>query len=68
MPESYLTGGLTGNDADSIGDEQGQDESQGNETTLYFAGEAFDDLYNGWVQGGYRSGERVANQILADNL
>lgn len=34
--------------------------------TLYFAGEAFDDKFNGWVQGGYLSGERVARAILKD--
>ena len=34
--------------------------------TLYFAGEAFDDRFNGWVQGAYRSGERVAKSILDD--
>jgi polyamine oxidase len=35
-------------------------------TTLYFAGEAFDDKFNGWVQGGYLSGQRVARSILQD--
>jgi monoamine oxidase len=34
--------------------------------TLYFAGEAFDDKFNGWVQGGYLSGERVARTIIED--
>ncbi|KAG7362752.1 polyamine oxidase [Nitzschia inconspicua] len=36
--------------------------------TLYFAGEAFDDKYNGWVQGGYLSGERVGRTILQDHF
>jgi polyamine oxidase len=35
-------------------------------TTLYFAGEAFDDKFNGWVQGGYLSGQRVTRRILQD--
>ncbi|KAL3904905.1 MAG: hypothetical protein SGILL_009891 [Bacillariaceae sp.] len=34
--------------------------------TLYFAGEAFDDKFNGWVQGGYLSGERTARAIMKD--
>ncbi|KAL3893537.1 MAG: hypothetical protein SGARI_008118, partial [Bacillariaceae sp.] len=34
--------------------------------SLYFAGEAFDDKFNGWVQGGYLSGERTARAILRD--
>jgi polyamine oxidase len=34
--------------------------------TLYFAGEAFDDTFNGWVQGGYLSGERTARAILQE--
>lgn len=34
------------------------------EPTLYFAGEAYDDKFNGWVQGAYRSGERVAMELL----
>ena len=33
---------------------------------LYFAGEAFDDKFNGWVQGGYLSGERTARAVLQD--
>jgi polyamine oxidase len=33
-------------------------------STLYFAGEAFDDKFNGWVQGGYMSGERVGMNIV----
>eukprot|EP00957_Ditylum_brightwellii_P186466 14197007-Ditylum_brightwellii.AAC.1 len=32
--------------------------------TLYFAGESFDEKFSGWVQGAYRSGERVAKTIL----
>jgi polyamine oxidase len=36
-------------------------------TTLYFAGEAFDDKFNGWVQGGFLSGERTARMILQDH-
>eukprot|EP00977_Amphora_coffeiformis_P023517 scaffold13527_cov202-Amphora_coffeaeformis.AAC.2 len=32
--------------------------------TLYFAGEGYDDQYNGWVQGAFRSGERAAKSIL----
>lgn len=35
-------------------------------STLYFAGEAFDDKFNGWVQGGFLSGERVARRILQE--
>ena len=31
---------------------------------LNFAGEAYDNLYNGWVQGGYRSGEYLAEKLL----
>jgi len=37
-------------------------------TTLYFAGEALDDKYNGWIQGGYLSGERVAMSMLSSSL
>ena len=33
-------------------------------TTLYFAGECYDDKFNGWVQGAYLSGERVAKSIM----
>ena len=47
-----LTRGLTGTDE--------KDDS----TTLFFAGEGYDDKFNGWVQGAYRSGERVARDIL----
>jgi polyamine oxidase len=36
--------------------------------TLYFAGEAFDDKFNGWVQGGFLSGQRVARTIIEDKL
>jgi monoamine oxidase len=36
--------------------------------TLHFAGEAFDNKFNGWVQGGYLSGERVARTIIEDTI
>ena len=52
MPIEHLTRGLTGT------------ETNEGPTTLFFAGEGFDDKYNGWVQGAFRSGERVANCIL----
>ncbi|KAL7545162.1 hypothetical protein ACHAWF_008517 [Thalassiosira exigua] len=58
VAESDLTRGLTGSDADLVGVDGGR-------ATLHFAGEAFDDLYNGWVQGAYRSGERLAKVICA---
>ena len=32
--------------------------------TLFFAGEGYDKAFNGWVQGAYFSGERVAEKIL----
>lgn len=54
VPESDLTCGLTGTD------------NREGVKTLYFAGEGFDDKFNGWVQGAYRSGERVAESILSD--
>ena len=40
------------------------DDDPSHPTTLYFAGEAFDNKFNGWVQGGYLSGERTAHMIL----
>ena len=54
VPVEDFTCGLSG---------QGKDGRQG-PTRLYFAGEAFDDMFNGWVQGAYRSGERVAKEII----
>ena len=62
IPESLLGHGLAGTDAEITV----RNDNEKDKTTLHFAGEAFDDLYNGWVQGAYRSGERVALQILAD--
>lgn len=53
MPMTDLTCGLTGTD-----------DRDGQPCTLYFAGEGFDDMFNGWVQGAWRSGERVAKSIL----
>lgn len=41
------------------------DQHQRASPILHFAGEAMDDQFNGWVQGAYRSGERVAKSILA---
>jgi polyamine oxidase len=52
VPHEDLTRGLTGTQA------------REGPITLYFAGEGFDDKFNGWVQGAYRSGLRVANSIL----
>ncbi len=52
--ETDLTCGLTGTN--------NRDEPK----TFYFAGEALDDKFNGWVQGAYRSGERVARSIIED--
>ena len=52
VPHEDLTRGLTGTQA------------QEGPFTLYFAGEGFDDKFNGWIQGAYRSGLRVANSIL----
>lgn len=52
IPHLDLTRGLTGTQA------------REGPITLYFAGEGFDDKFNGWVQGAYRSGLRVANSIL----
>ena len=40
------------------------DDDPSHPTTLYFAGDAFDNKFNGWVQGGYLSGERTAHMIL----
>ena len=57
IPQEDLTRGLSGVDEDK----------KDHPTTLYFAGEAFDDKFNGWVQGGYLSGERTARQILQDH-
>jgi polyamine oxidase len=54
VPVEDFTCGLSG---------QGKDGRQG-PTRLCFAGEAFDDMFNGWVQGAYRSGERVAKEII----
>ncbi|CAB9504908.1 specific histone demethylase 1B [Seminavis robusta] len=59
VPIEDLRRGLTGCDTN---DNNANDKP----TTLYFAGEAFDNKYNGWVQGGYLSGERVARTILKD--
>ena len=74
VPESDYRCGLTGIEkTDRKGSSvrgspkstQSDDESHGSKcNTLYFAGEAFDDKFNGWVQGGYLSGERVARSIL----
>jgi polyamine oxidase len=46
---------------------QGTDGRQG-PTKVYFAGEALDDMFNGWVQGAYRSGERVAKEIIGISI
>lgn len=54
VPVEDFTCGLSG---------QGKDGRQG-PPRLHFAGEAFDDMFNGWVQGAYRSGERVAKEII----
>eukprot|EP00978_Attheya_sp_CCMP212_P047450 scaffold421372_cov69-Attheya_sp.AAC.6 len=56
VPFSDLTKGLNG--------VEGHEEDVTNRETLYFAGEAFDDKFNGWVQGAYMSGERLAKKIL----
>ena len=52
VPIDDLTHGLTGTEA-----KEGPN-------TLTFAGECFDDRFNGWIQGAYRSGERVAKSLL----
>jgi polyamine oxidase len=52
--EADLTCGLTGTN------------KRDGPKTFYFAGEALDDKFNGWVQGAYRSGERVARSIIED--
>jgi polyamine oxidase len=52
--EADLTCGLTGTN------------NRDGPKTFYFAGEALDDKFNGWVQGAYRSGERVAKSIIED--
>jgi monoamine oxidase len=41
----------------------GTEDNQG-DRTLYFAGEAMDELYNGYLHGAYRSGEQTAHKIL----
>jgi polyamine oxidase len=52
VPHEDLTRGLTGTLA------------REGPITLYFAGEGFDDKFNGWVQGAYRSGLKVASAIF----
>lgn len=59
VPREDLLRGLTGSDDDT--------ERGSTPTTLYFAGEAFDDKFNGWVQGGFLSGERTGRKILEDH-
>lgn len=51
-PQENLSRGLTGT------------KNQDGPIVLHFAGEGFDDKFNGWVQGAYRSGESVAKFIL----
>lgn len=53
-----------GLDGRGIGDHSENSDTIQCPTTLYFAGEAFDDKFNGWVQGGFLSGERTARLIL----
>mmetsp|Transcript_20079 Transcript_20079/g.28455 ORF Transcript_20079/g.28455 Transcript_20079/m.28455 type:complete len:526 (-) Transcript_20079:178-1755(-) len=55
VPYDDLARGLTG---------APNQQNEGDPVTLHFAGEGFDDKFNGWVQGAYRSGERVAQVIL----
>jgi polyamine oxidase len=63
VPYENLARGLTGVPE---GDQENKAASDSSlPITLYFAGEAFDDKYNGWIQGGYLSGERVAKSMLA---
>lgn len=62
LPLSHFLGPLSGLDEERVSPVTSLPKS------LYFAGEAFDDKYNGWVQGGYLSGERVARAILKEHL
>jgi polyamine oxidase len=59
VPVQDFTCGLSG--------QEGNDGRQG-PTKLYFAGEAYDDMFNGWVQGAFRSGERVAKEIIGTGI
>jgi len=65
VPYRNLGRGLTGVPE---GDKETTENDLRLPTTLYFAGEALDDKYNGWIQGGYLSGERVAMSMLSSSL
>ena len=71
LPYSDLLRGLTGWD-EKVDQEQTNATTSPppppSMTTLHFAGEAFHDKYNGWVQGGILSGEQVAKDILRGSI
>jgi polyamine oxidase len=62
VPQSNFMCALSG-----VNDEENAPALPFHSKTLYFAGEAFDNKFNGWVQGGYLSGERVARAIIQNH-